>query len=484
MHAKAHFHVVGIPVRIEPLFWIATVLLAYDLGDARLIVMWVAVVVVSVLVHELGHAIALKAFGQRSSIVLHGFGGLTFSQRKLDRARSIAVSLAGPGAALALLGIPALLLRESDVGTELAIDYALSGEVFGFWPVVYFATYVNIWWSVANLLPIRPLDGGNVLTELVGIQPARIVSTVVAAAAGIWAYTNADGLRYAAFFAGFLAFINISEYRRARAGVRAPSAFDVDGPAVPGGGGARPGDAGPHPSNGGPRTAPPRRAGRPTSPPRWTPGAPSGRPSGTSSPGGAGSLAGLPGGLDAAAAESMAWNLLRRGDAHGARRVLARSTGPVSAFAVGAAALAAGDGIDALAHAYLERPGGPSNLVPASVAADAGAAQDLARRLLDDGPAGREAAAGLQTHLHYAERFAAAAGVGELVHAVVPAGRAQTAFDVACSWSRAGEPERALRWVETAIADGFHVPRLLDGEPDLEAVRALEGWSAVRARLA
>ena len=81
MNAKAHFHVLGIPVRIEPFFWIAAVLLAYNLGDARLILMWVAVVLVSVLVHELGHAVALKAFGQSSVIVLHGFGGLTFSQR-------------------------------------------------------------------------------------------------------------------------------------------------------------------------------------------------------------------------------------------------------------------------------------------------------------------------------------------------------------------------------------------------------------------
>jgi hypothetical protein len=116
--AKAHFHVLGIPVRIEPFFWIASVLLAYNLGDARLIIMWVVVVLASVLVHELGHAVALKAFGQSSAIVLHGFGGLTFSQRKLDRARSIAVTLAGPFTALALLGIP-----------ERFADAALVGEL-------------------------------------------------------------------------------------------------------------------------------------------------------------------------------------------------------------------------------------------------------------------------------------------------------------------------------------------------------------------
>lgn len=467
MNAKAHFHVLGIPVRIEPFFWIAAVLLAYNLGDARLIIMWVVVVLVSVLVHELGHAVALKAFGQSSAIVLHGFGGLTFSQRKLDRARSIAVTLAGPFTALALLGFPALLLRDSDYGAAMQLDYRMGDQVFGLWPVVFFAAYVNIWWSIANLLPIRPLDGGNVLTELVGIQKARVVSVVVGAAAGVWAYTHSHAFRYAAFFAAFLVFINLSEYRKAKQGIRAPSAFDVDGPALPGGGGTRPGQGGGPERRGAPR--PPRRGGRPTAPPA----------------GGSdrASVADLPGGIDSASAESLAWNLLRRGDAAGARRVLSRTTGPVSPFVPATVAVAAGEGVDALVDAYLSRPSGPANLVPASTVADAGVTEALVRRLLASGGPGAEAVGGLQTHLHYAERFPDAALVGELLHHAVTSTRAQVAFDTACAWSRAGRPERGLDWVSTALDDGFHAPRLLDGEPDLADVRALPGWPAVRSRL-
>jgi len=97
--------------------------------------------------------------------------------------------------------------------------------------------------------------------------------------------------------------------------------------------------------------------------------------------------------------------------------------------------------------------------------------------------AGTEAAGSLQTHLHYADRFRPAALVGELVHDVVGPGRAQVAFDVACSWARAGEPDRALRWVEVALRDGFGAAALLDGEPDLAPVRALPGWPAVRGRV-
>ena len=459
---RSHFRIAGIPVRIEPIFWIVTVFFAFNLSDARLIIMWVGVVLVSLLVHELGHAVALKVYGQPSSIVLHGFGGVTLSNRRLTRGRSIVVSLAGPLAAIVLLGLPAYAIRESDYGLELWYDYATSESGFGLWPIVLFATYVNIWWSIANLLPIRPLDGGNVMTELVGIDPARILSIVFGVAAAVWAYFYADpGFRYAAFFAAFLAFVNFSEYRRSRSGAPAPSAFDVEGP-VPGA--SRP--------TGGQASAGPRGAGRARRPPTRRSSGPPPEP------------AVLAGGIDAAAAEAFAWNLLRRGDAAGARRTLARSTGAVGPFVRPTVDLACGDGIDGLVAAYAANPSGPSNLVPATVAADAGAVVHLARALVDAGAAGVEAASGIQTHLHYGERFEHAAAVGEVVYARQVTGRAQTAFDVACSLARAGDVDRALTWVGRALDDGFGAAGLVDGETDLAAVRAHPGWPEVRARLA
>ena len=466
MAADSHFRIAGIPVRIEPVFWIVTVFFAFNLGDARLIIIWVAVVLVSLLVHELGHAFALKAFGQPSSIVLHGFGGVTLSQRRLARVQSILVSLAGPFAAICLLGLPAYYLRESDYGFELQLDYFASGNGFGLWPVLLFATYVNIWWSIANLLPIRPLDGGNVMTELVGIDRARILSVAVGAAAAVWAYFFAEpGFRYAAFFAAFLAFINFSEYRRSKAGEAAPSTFDVEGPEP---GHRRPTGAQPPPGHDRPaRDRPVRGPGFPSRPPS--------REDAT--------VRQLSGGIDPAAAESFAWNMLRRGDAAGARRALQRSTGPVGPFVAPTVALASGEGIDGLVAAYAAHPAGPSNLVPVAVAADAGAALALVQELLRHGGSGREAAGSIQTHLHYAERFDHAAAVGELVYADGGTGRAQTAFDAACSWARAGDTDRAMTWLERAVGDGFAAVGLLDGEPDLTAVRAHPRWEQLRSTL-
>lgn len=449
MSAKAHFHVVGIPVRIEPVFWIVTVFLAFGLEDARLIIMWVAVVLVSILVHELGHAVALKAFGQASSIVLHGFGGLTISQRRLSKVQSIVVSLAGPLTALCLLGIPALLIRDSDYGLELEFDYFVSGRGFGLWPILYFAVYVNIWWSIANLLPIRPLDGGNVMTELLGLRRAQWLSVVVGAGAAVWAFFHADeGFRFAAFFAAMLAFINFAEIRRAKMGAAGPSSFDISGPPIRGSGRAR------------------QTPLRSVSPPPGAPSAPATPVEG----------------VDPGAAESFAWNRLRAGDPAGARRVLARASGPVSPFVVATARLAAGEGVETLVAAYVADPAGPTNLVTATVVADAGAAVAVAEQLLTHGAPGIEAAGSLQTHLHYAERFPAAAQVGEVVFAG-GAGSAQVAFDVACSWARAGEPARSVDWIARAVDLGFAATALLDGEPDLAAARAHPGWRAVRDRL-
>lgn len=450
-------------MRIEPIFWIVTAMLGFNLREPALIVTWVGVVLVSILVHEFGHAFALKAFRQTSSIIIHGFGGLTLSQRRLSRAQSILVSLAGPLGALCLLGLPAVWL-DGRIGDDLWFEWARGGGGFGWYPVLEFAVYVNIWWSLANLLPIRPLDGGNVMTEIIGIDAARIASVVVAAAAAVYAYTQFSGLRYAAFFAAFLAFINFSEYRRSKRGDRGPSAFDVDAPAPKGGGGVLPG----HNSGPAPATPAPRSGGRPSGPPRRGDPAP---------------VVQLDGGVEPRAAEAFAWTLLRNGDDAGAARILQRANGPVGPFVAATVALARGGGVGALRAAYFANPSGPSNLMPATVAARTGTVRDLAVELLAAGGDGVDAVATIQTHLHYGEHFTDAAAVGALRYEIAGRARAQVAFDVACSHARAGDLDAAVEWIDRAVTDGFAAPGLLDGEDDLAPVRADDRWPAIRSRV-
>jgi hypothetical protein len=189
---------------------------------------------------------------------------------------------------------------------------------------------------------------------------------------------------------------------------------------------------------------------------------------------------------DLAQSETQGWNALRRGEGARAQSLIERAGDGVNPFLRASVALLVGPpemADDLFEAAYKAEPGGPPNLVPATLLADQGRAAAVAERLVKAGPVGVDAAGGLQTHLHYAERFPAAAEVGELVYQARPRSPAQTAFEVACSWARAGNAEIALRWVGVAVDAGFRAPGLLDGEPDLAPVRALPGWAAVRARL-
>ncbi|MEM6330878.1 MAG: site-2 protease family protein [Planctomycetota bacterium] len=153
--ADLRFQLFGFPVRIHPFFWVLCLLVGREKEPLRVLV-WTLVVLVSVLVHELGHAVLQRRFGGRPNIVLYGMGGLAIPNGPpVSPWRQIAISLAGPGAGFLLAAgvtIAVVLLPEvsSPVAAQLLNDLLL----------------VNIVWGVLNLLPIYPLDGGHVAREL------------------------------------------------------------------------------------------------------------------------------------------------------------------------------------------------------------------------------------------------------------------------------------------------------------------------------
>lgn len=215
------FSIFGFPVRVHPLFWLIIILLGFSTNILNLVI-WVVVVFISILIHELGHTFAFRRFGVSSHIVLHGFGGLAIpdgygwsgSRRQLSHVEQIIVSLAGPIAGFLLAGAVVALV----IGT--------GGSVFlsGFLPVVstplggLFSAFVrtmlwvNIFWGLLNLLPIIPLDGGRVAQHLFsiinprdGIRQALWLSVVTGAIAAVggWYYFNSI---YMALLFGLLAF--------------------------------------------------------------------------------------------------------------------------------------------------------------------------------------------------------------------------------------------------------------------------------------
>jgi stage IV sporulation protein FB len=236
-----HFRLFGVPVRVSPMFWLVTVVMGLrtdrSTPPAELLV-WIAVVFVSILVHELGHAFAQRRFGGHPWITLYGMGGLA-SCNDCDRSTSsqILISLAGPGAGFLLALATAVALRATGTAvgvaqkSQLETVFAKIGEPDGlllpgaaiYWPafgspvaneLVRSLFFINILWGLVNLLPVYPLDGGRVARELATIRdaPAGIVlslrvSMVTAIGMALFALFAWQSYFAAALF-GYMAYMN------------------------------------------------------------------------------------------------------------------------------------------------------------------------------------------------------------------------------------------------------------------------------------
>jgi Zn-dependent protease len=213
------FRIGKIPVRVHPVFFLMTVILGS--GDFHSLPVWVGVVFVSVLIHELGHATAGLAFGLAPQIDLHGMGGTTSwpGGKRVGSWRHIVISLAGPCAGFVFYGAALAYSTRFPPTSDVAVD------------VLDKLRWVNLGWGVVNLVPMLPLDGGNVMTQLLnaatrgrGERPARIVSIVFAAAAFVLTVMTKQW--WLAFLAGSFASSN---WR----GLRDISAREHDAPMRP-----------------------------------------------------------------------------------------------------------------------------------------------------------------------------------------------------------------------------------------------------------
>jgi stage IV sporulation protein FB len=185
----ARFRVGPIPVRVEFPFFLVIVLIGYNSHQSvTLLLTWVGVAFGSVLLHELGHAIVGRAFGSPTSIVLYAFGGLTFHNggRWLTARQDVLISLAGSLSQIVLLGIPAYMITHHS--TLIFTSY---GWYVFFWDLMW----VSLGWGIINLLPILPLDGGNIAVTLLRrtrlddpVRLARQLSVGAALGLAIWAY--------------------------------------------------------------------------------------------------------------------------------------------------------------------------------------------------------------------------------------------------------------------------------------------------------
>jgi Zn-dependent protease len=171
----------------------------------------------SILLHELGHAFAGRLFNAHvSHIDLTGIGGVAHFERSLPAsafARSV-IYLAGPAVNLGLWYGLGALATEMYRGGNPMVAQPLA--------VLSWANYVLM---VFNLLPAYPLDGGRTLDAILGavlggVWATRIVATlglVVAAGVAWWALPTNFFMLLIAFFlaqANWEALQSIGRWRR------------------------------------------------------------------------------------------------------------------------------------------------------------------------------------------------------------------------------------------------------------------------------
>lgn len=164
------FTLFGIPVEIQPWFWL-TLALVGGIGEANsphgllALLLFVLAGFISVLVHELGHALTGRHFGAQTAITLHAFGGYaTFPAGRFTRVQDFLVTAAGPAIQIVLGGI---FLAVSMFGPE----FTPLGQRF-----ITALTWISIVWAILNLIPVLPLDGGRLMSSILG--PRRIELTL------------------------------------------------------------------------------------------------------------------------------------------------------------------------------------------------------------------------------------------------------------------------------------------------------------------
>lgn len=172
-------------------------------GTLLMAFLWVGIIFLSVLVHEWGHAFLGVMFDQKVQIHLVAFGGNTSRVGpKLSLAKEFIVVLAGPlfGLILAFFAYLFLFVFSSFIVQK----------------ILFFIFKVNIFWTCLNLIPLLPLDGGQLLRivldslfKIKGVRAAYAISAVVAIVFSIFCLYRGDW-----FISAFTLFFGFDNWNR------------------------------------------------------------------------------------------------------------------------------------------------------------------------------------------------------------------------------------------------------------------------------
>ncbi len=222
-YARIPMRVLGFPVHVRPGFLLFMVLIVALNGNEFGV--WLALSIAGfTLLHELGHAVAARRAGAQAEISLDFLAGYAsyHAPHPLSRGTQAAIALAGPVthiaaglAVLALMGVNPLE-PASRVGSPAAAAVWWAGVAIG----------------AFNLIPVLPLDGGNVVASLLDrflpgrARPIMVYGSVVVTIATAIVFALDVQMRGFVVFLGLLLVMQLQTLFDERAR-HAASPFDV-----------------------------------------------------------------------------------------------------------------------------------------------------------------------------------------------------------------------------------------------------------------
>ncbi|MBR3222782.1 MAG: M50 family metallopeptidase [Kiritimatiellae bacterium] len=171
---KGKYHVCdafGIPIYVDVSFLFLLLIFVTDFGSFTFGVAAALALAVSVILHELGHALTARVFGYKTrDITLSLLGGCA-SLIALPRKawQELVTALAGPLVSFAIAGSVLML----DVFGIVIHNAWLRG-------VLQYTFWMNVMLGAFNLLPGFPMDGGRIFRSVMCAFLSRAKATMVA----------------------------------------------------------------------------------------------------------------------------------------------------------------------------------------------------------------------------------------------------------------------------------------------------------------
>lgn len=156
---RLKFQIGSIPVTIHWSFFLLVLIGALG-GDLLYALVWALAVSVTLIVHEMAHALMAKYYGQLPAVTLYAMGGLTSfgSLFRMTNQQNILMTAAGPFAGFTLAALLYGFAYFARLSGVMITGFAAS--------LLSMLIYINLVWGVINLVPMLPLDGGQIMRHL------------------------------------------------------------------------------------------------------------------------------------------------------------------------------------------------------------------------------------------------------------------------------------------------------------------------------